>query len=257
VAQSLHPAAPSIVPGAQTSSGAGVGSAVFPPVDQSAPAPTGPVHTPYQPGPYGPPTPAPTPAPSYGYPQQGGYQPQPTSAYSPQHGVSTPPPYNLTPQTTSPASGGSGGRSGNKGVIIASIVVALVAIGGLITALTMNGGGDDDKGGSDSSASASASEVAGHKGPDTTKKIETTECTEPQESYNDPDKVEVPDFTYKYIKSVKSCFQAAGWQMEIKNVDENTFGEGMVMNQFPSAGTDVDPKKMPEIQLSVSSGNPS
>ncbi|MDX6363708.1 protein kinase [Streptomyces sp. NPDC058274] len=257
VAQSLHPAAPSIVPGAQTSSGAGVGSAVFPPVDQSAPAPTGPVHTPYQPGPYGPATPAPTPAPSYGYPQQGGYQPQQTAAYSPQHGVSTPPPYNLTPQSGGPASGGPGGRSGNKGVIIASIVVALVAIGGLITALTMNGGGDDNKGGGDSSASASSSEVAGHKGPDTTKAIETTECTEPQESYNDPDQVEVPDFTYKYIKSVKSCFQAAGWQMKIKDVDENTFGEGMVMDQFPAPGTDVDPKKMPEIQLSVSTGDPS
>jgi hypothetical protein len=29
------------------------------------------------------------------------------------------------------------------------------------------------------------------------------------------------------------------------------------MDQFPSAGVDVDPKNMPEIELSVSSGNPS
>jgi beta-lactam-binding protein with PASTA domain len=28
------------------------------------------------------------------------------------------------------------------------------------------------------------------------------------------------------------------------------------MNQFPSAGTDVDPKDMPEIELGVSTGNP-
>ncbi|WP_406171618.1 protein kinase domain-containing protein [Streptomyces sp. NBC_00996] len=257
VAQSFQAAAPSIVPGAQTSSGAGVGSAVFPPVEQGTPAP-GPVQMPYQPGPYGTPTPAPGPAPSpaYGYPQQGGYQTPPqTAAYSPQQGTSTPPPYNLTPQPTTPVSGGSGSKKSNKGVVVGSIVVALVAIGGLITALTLNGGSDDDKGGSD--ASKSPSVVAGHKGPDTTKTIETAKCTEPQESYDDPDKIQVPDFTYKYIKSVKSCFQAAGWQMKETKVDENTFGEGTVMDQFPSAGTDVDPKEMPEIELKISTGNPS
>ncbi|MFI6486996.1 protein kinase [Streptomyces sp. NPDC050564] len=257
VAQSFQAAAPSIVPGAQTSSGAGVGSAVFPPVEQGTPAP-GPVQTPYQPGPYGTPTPAPSPAPSpaYGYPQQGGYQTPPqTAAYSPQQGTSTPPPYNLSPQPTTPVSGGSGSKKSNKGVVVGSIVVALVAIGGLITALTLNGGSDDDKGGSD--ASKSPSVVAGHKGPDTTKTIETAKCTEPQESYDDPNKIQVPDFTYKYIKSVKSCFQAAGWQMKETKVDENTYGEGTVMDQFPSAGTDVDPKDMPEIELKISTGNPS
>jgi hypothetical protein len=257
VAQSFQAAAPSIVPGAQTSSGAGVGSAVFPPVEQGTPAP-GPVQTPYQPGPYGTPTPTPSPAPSpaYGYPQQGGYQTPPqTAAYSPQQGTSTPPPYNLTPQPTTPVSGGSGSKKSNKGVVVGSIVVALVAIGGLITALTLNGGSDDDKGGSD--ASKSPSVVAGHKGPDTTKTIETAKCTEPQESYDDPNKIQVPDFTYKYIKSVKSCFQAAGWQMKETKVDENTYGEGTVMDQFPSAGTDVDPKDMPEIELKISTGNPS
>ncbi|MFJ3226178.1 protein kinase [Streptomyces sp. NPDC086783] len=258
VAQSLHGTAPNIVPGAQTPSGSGVGSAVFPPVDQSAPAPPGPVQTPYQPGPYGPPTPSPqhTPAPSYGYPQQGGYQPPPqTSAYAPQQGSHTPPPYNLSPHQA--PQGGSGGGKSNKSVIIGSVLVALVAIGGLITALTMNGGGDDDKGrDGGSSSSASASEVAGHKGPDTTKTIETTKCTEPDESYNDPDKIKVPDFTFRYIKSVKSCFQAAGWQLKEKPVDENTYGEGTVMDQFPAAGTDVDPKDMPSIELRVSTGDP-
>src|SRR5690349_5416561 len=47
VAQSFQPAPPNIVPGVQTSSGAGVASAVFPPVDQSAQAPQGTVQTPY------------------------------------------------------------------------------------------------------------------------------------------------------------------------------------------------------------------
>lgn len=262
VAQSLHSAAPSIVPGAQTSSGAGVASAVFPPVDQAAPAP-GPLQTPYQPGAYGPPTPAPTPpstpqpAPSYGYPQQGGYlTPPQTSAYSPQQGISTPPPYNLAPQHPTPHPGGSGGgRRSNKGVVVGSIVVALVAIGGLLTALALNNNGDDTGGGTDPSQSASV--VAGHKGPDTTKTIETEKCTEPEESYNDENKIRIPDFSYKYIQSVKSCFQAAGWQMTIKYVNENTYGEGTVMDQFPSDGTDVDPQDMPEIELSVSTGDPS
>ncbi|MFF2361991.1 protein kinase [Streptomyces sp. NPDC058122] len=250
VAQSFQAAAPNIVPGAQTPSGSGVGSAVFPPVDQGTPAP-GPVQTPYQPNPYG----TPTPAPAYGYPQQGGYPTPPqTSAYSGQHGVSTPPPYNLSPQ---PA-GGQGHGGSNKSVVVGSVLVALIAIGGLITALTLNGGsGDDGKGGGDSTASSSATAVEGHKGPDTSKTIDTEKCTDPTESYNDPKKIEVPDFHFKNLTSVKSCFQAAGWQMKITRVDENTYGEDTIMDQFPSARDDVDPKKMPEIELKVSSGDPS
>jgi serine/threonine protein kinase len=258
VAQSFQAAPPSIVPGARTSSGAGVGSAVFPPVDQAAQMPQGNVQTPYQPGPYGPPTPTPgpTPAPSYGYPQQGGYPTPPqTAAYAPQQGYSTPAPYTISPQPSTPASGG-GGRKSNMPVIVGSIVVALAAIGGLIAALTLSGGDSDKEAGGDSSPSASASEVAGHKGPDTTKKIEKTECTEPDESYNDADKIKVPDFKFKNIDSVKACFQAAGWQYELKDVNENAYGEGTVMTQIPEAETDVDPKDMPKIQLYVSSGNP-
>ncbi|MBV1937902.1 protein kinase [Streptomyces sp. BV286] len=258
VAQSFQAAPPSIVPGVQTSSGAGVGSAVFPPVDQSVQAPQGNVQTPYQPGPYGPPTPAPshTPAPSYGYPQQGGYPtPAQTAAYSPQQGLSTPPPYTMSPQASS--SGGGGGGKSNMPVIVGSIVVALVAIGGLIAALTLGGGDDDKKPEASESAQASATEeVAGHKGPDTTKKIEKTVCTEPDESYNDADKIRVPDFKFKNIESVKACFQAAGWQYESKTVNENAYGEGTVMTQIPEADTDVDPKDMPKIQLYVSTGNP-
>ncbi|WP_406838077.1 protein kinase domain-containing protein [Streptomyces sp. AHU1] len=251
VAQSFQAVAPNIVPGAPTPSGSGVGSAVFPPVDQGTPAP-GPVQTPYQPGPYG----TPTPAPAYGYPQQGGYQAPPqTAAYAGQHGPSTPPPYNLSPQ---PATGGPGGAKSNKPVVIGSVLVALIAVGGLITAIVINGGsGDDNKGGGHSTASSSSSAVAGHKGPDTSKTIDTEKCTDPSESYNDPKKIEVPDFHFKNLSSVKSCFQAAGWQMKVTPVDENTYGEDTIMDQFPSAGTDVDPKKMPEIELKVSTGDPS
>ncbi|TPQ16258.1 protein kinase domain-containing protein [Streptomyces sporangiiformans] len=254
VAQSFQAAAPSIVPGAQTSSGAGVGSAVFPPIDQTPPGPSGNVQTPYTPGPYGPPASTPPPSPSYGYPQQGGYQTPPqTAAYSPQQGLSTPPPYTISPQPTTPASGG--GRKSNTPVIIGSIVVALAAIGGLIAALTLNNDSNTEGGGG-GDATASASEVAGHRGPDTTKTIEAEECSEPEESYNDPEKVKIPDFTYKNLDSVKKCLQAAGWEYEKKEVNENTYGEDTVMQQIPAADTDVDPKEMPKIQLYVSTGDP-
>ncbi|OUD03578.1 protein kinase domain-containing protein [Streptomyces swartbergensis] len=259
VAASVQAAPPSIVPGAQTPSGAGVGSAVFPPVDQATPAPSGQVQTPYQPtpppNPYGTPASA-APSPAYGYPQQGGYQTPSPGAYSPQPGPSTPSPYNLAPQTVP---GSSGGGKSNKPVIIGSVVVSVVAVGGLIAALLMSGGSKDDQGGGGGSASASASAAAkkpGYRGPDPSKTIETEECTEPQESYNDPEKIRMPNFKFKNIDSVKACLQAAGWEKKINNMDENTYGDGTVMNQFPSAGTDVDPEDMPEIELGVSTGNP-
>lgn len=254
VAASFQAAPPSIVPGAPTQSGSGVGSAVFPPVGQGTPS-VGAVQTPYQPqtpapNPYSTPQPS-TPAPSYGYPQQGGYQTPPS--YGAQQ-----PTYNLTPQHPAPAPSGGGGKS-NRPVIIGSVLVAVVAVGALIAALMANAGGDDDKGGGSggsASASATSSHAAGYRGPDTSKTIDASECKEPEESYNDPSKIRVPSFKFKYVKSVKECFQASGWTWKITPVDENTYGDGTVMDQFPSAGTDLDPKSMPQIELKVSTGNP-
>ncbi|WP_225832553.1 Stk1 family PASTA domain-containing Ser/Thr kinase [Streptomyces sp. NK08204] len=256
VAASFQAAAPSIVPGTAGQSGSGVGSAVFPPVDQATPTPTGPVQSPYQPtpvpSPYGAPTPAP--APSYGYPQQGGYQTPPPMGYG-QQTPATPPPYGGTPSTAVQPAGSGGGKS-NKPVIIGSVAVSLVAVVGLIVALTLNSGGSDDKGGStNASASASPSHAPGYRGPDTSKVIDKTKCTEPTESYDDPDKVMLPDFRFKYIKSVKACAQAAGWRVKVVYVDDNTWGDGAVIDQFPKEDTDVDPKNV-EIQLNVSTGNP-
>ncbi|KUN81527.1 Stk1 family PASTA domain-containing Ser/Thr kinase [Streptomyces griseoruber] len=255
IAASLQPAPPSIVPGTPVQSGSGVGSAVFPPVGQNTPQPPlGSVQTPYQPAPtpnpYGAPTP---PSASYGYPQQPGYQ-TPAPAYGHQQGPPTPPAYNLSPQPPAPMP--PGGGKGNKPVVIGSALVVVVAVGAFLMSLAVNGSGDDEGGSGGSSASPSATKAAGYRGPDTAKTIESTECSEPEESYNDPDKVRVPDFKFKYIQSVKACFQAAGWKMKIKYVDENTYGDGAVMDQFPSAGTDVDPSDVPEIELSVSTGNP-
>ncbi|KND44070.1 MULTISPECIES: protein kinase domain-containing protein [Streptomyces] len=259
VAASLQPVAPSIVPGAQTPSGAGVSSAVFPPIDHTGTPQSGSVQTPYQPhgtGGYGPPTPAP--APSYGYPQQGGYATPPqTAAYAPQPGAATPPPYNIAPHQSSPSAGGPGGGKSSKGVIVGAIAVSVLAVGGLIVALSLNSGSETEGGDEGTTASSSPTVVEGHKGPDTSKVIETTECTDPVESYNDPDKIELPDFTFKNIDSVKKCFQAAGWEYDVQKVDENTYGEGTVMEQYPSADEDVDPKDMPSVVLKVSTGNPS
>ncbi len=260
IAQSFQAAPPSIVPGAQTPSGQGVGSAVFPPVGQTPP-PSGQVQTPYQPvppstpHPYG--TPAPAPSPAYGYPQQPGYQTPAPAAYAQQQpGASTPPPYTISPQQTPPPGGGSGGKS-NKPVIIGSVVVSVVAVVGLIAALTLNGGGQEDEGGGDSSPSASAStHAAGYREGDKGNTVKTTECTEPQESYNDPDQVEMPNFKFKYWDSVLSCLKAAGWKYDKDYEDENTFGSGTVMEQYPKEGTDFDPKNPPEMQFKISTGNP-
>jgi serine/threonine protein kinase len=259
VAASVQAAPPSIVPGAQTPSGAGVGSAVFPPVDQSAQAPQQGVRTPYRPtpppaqNPYGPPTPAPTPSPAYGYPHQGGYPTPSPAPYGQQGGAATPPPYGMGPQGAGGAS--AGGRS-SRPVVVGSVVVSVLAVGGLITALMMNGGdgGGEGRGGG-STASASASKAVGYRGPDTTRTIDTSECSEPKEGYNDPAKIEVPDFRYRHIDSVKACAAAAGWTLKTTQVDENTYGDGAIINQYPTPGTEIDPEGV-EIQIGVSTGNP-
>ncbi|MEU9474409.1 protein kinase [Streptomyces sp. NPDC048191] len=249
VAASFQAAAPSIVPGAgPTQSGAGVGSAVFPPVDRTAQAAPGPVQTPYQPGPYGTPQ---TPAAAYGYPQQGGYPTPPSMGYGPQT-APTPPPYTISPQQAAQTS--VAGGKGNRPVIIGSIVVSLVAVGALVAALMMNN--DPNHKGGSGGTSASSSHPAGYRGPDTTRQIDKTKCTEPTEAYNDETKVELPDFRYKDVTSVKACFQAAHWMYKVTPQDDNTWGKDTVLDQFPSAGTNIDPKHPGTIELTVSTGNP-
>ncbi|MER7107026.1 protein kinase domain-containing protein [Streptomyces sp. NPDC000229] len=233
--------APVIVQGApHASSGAGVGSAVFPPVDHTTPAP-GPhsVQTPYQP--YG--TPAPTP--SYGYPQQ---------AQAPAYPTPTPPPYTISPQTSAPApSSGSGGKS-NMPLIIGAIAVALLAIGGLVTAIALSDN-DEDPGTRAGGGDASQSAEAGHKPPERHRTIETTECTDASEDSDDPAKVRAPSFTYHDVISVKSCLQAAGWKFNIREEDNPQFAEDQVISQFPTEGTAVVPGNQ-TFELTVATGDP-
>ncbi|MFE7003923.1 protein kinase [Streptomyces griseus] len=249
--------APMIVAGGgPANSGSGVGSAVFPPVDQSTPAPQNvqtpyqphPQHQPHQPGPYGRPTPAPTPG--YGYPQSvQSYQPPGQPAHS------TPPPYSLGPQhsTTVGATAG-GGSKRNMPVVVGSIVVALLAIGGLITAIALQGGKDDEagKGGGD----PDTSEVEEYRPPERNRTMKTTDCTDASEDSNDPAKVQAPNFVYKDIQSAKACAAAAGWT--VKEIEEkgNTYADGQVVGQFPSSGAAVS-ERGAHFELQVSTGRPS
>ncbi|MFE3680287.1 protein kinase domain-containing protein [Streptomyces griseus] len=249
--------APMIVAGGgPANSGSGVGSAVFPPVDQSTPAPQNvqtpyqphPQHQPHQPGPYGRPTPVPTPG--YGYPQSvQSYQPPGQPAHS------TPPPYSLGPQhsTTVGATAG-GGSKRNMPVVVGSIVVALLAIGGLITAIALQGGKDDEagKGGGD----PDTSEVEEYRPPERNRTMKTTDCTDASEDSNDPAKVQAPNFVYKDIQSAKACAAAAGWT--VKEIEEkgNTYAEGQVVGQFPSSGAAVS-ERGAHFELQVSTGRPS
>ncbi|MFJ2276373.1 protein kinase [Streptomyces sp. NPDC087866] len=249
-----HTGAPVIVgnAGAPANSGSGVGSAVFPPVDQSAPSPQS-VQTPYQPGPYqspgpyGPATPAPATNPSYGYPQTAA--PAYQSPAPLQHQTSSP--YTISPQTTSsPASGGGSKR--NMPVIIGSIVVALVAIGGLITVIALNG--DDNKGGTEGKASASPASGE-HRDPERNRTIDSEKCTDAYEDTDDPQKVDAPSFMYKDILSVRACADAAGWTLKVKKVPGNAYAEDQVINQFPSSGAAI-PKTGAHFELEIATGDP-
>ncbi|MEV7724623.1 protein kinase [Streptomyces sp. NPDC087917] len=254
--------APVIVPGTHAGgSGAGVGSAVFPPVDSAFQAP--PPHSlqqPYQPQ-TPPPSPyAPTPPPQQQHQQhaQGGYAyphaPVPQQQYAPQ----TPPPYNISPSAASTSGGGAGsGGSKNTPVVVGAVVVALLAVGGLIAALTMGGDKNKDKVVADpsSSSSASAPAQAGHKGPDLSRTIDPKECKSASKSYKDAAQVRAPDLRYKNLRSVKECLQAAGWQYEIQNRDEAVYGQDAVLEQLPAAGTDVA-KEGTKFTLIVSTGDP-
>ncbi|MFJ8755359.1 protein kinase [Streptomyces sp. NPDC102441] len=243
--------APVIIGGGNpANSGSGVGSAVFPPVDQAAPAPHS-VQTPYQPqphqqqqpGPYGAPTPAPTPG--YGYPQAA----QPYGTPAPM-AHQTPPPYAMSPQTVT-AGGGASRR--NMPVVVGSIVVALVAIGGLIVFLNMNGDPENGKGGDPGSGESA---VAGeHKPPERNRTMETDKCTDATEDSDDPAKVQAPNFVYKDIISAKSCAAAAGWTVKVIEVEGNTYAEDQVVDQFPTAGAAVA-ERGAHFELRIATGDP-
>ncbi|MFF9397868.1 protein kinase [Streptomyces sp. NPDC014744] len=257
--------APVIVAGGPVNSGSGVGSTVFPPVDQTTPAPQN-VQTPYQPGPYqqgtqpgpyGPATPAPATGPSYGYPQSApAYQNQAAMSSvptAPSMQQTPPPPYTVGPQTA-PSGGGGGGGGGSKRsmpMVVGAIVVALVAIGGLVTYLSLQGSDT----GRDNKADETPAATGEHKPPERNRTMKTEKCTDPLESTDDPAKVDAPNFLYKDFLSAKACADAAGWVVKKVEVPGNTYAEDQIIDQFPSANTAVD-KVGAKFELRVATGDP-
>ncbi|MFE4826022.1 protein kinase [Streptomyces sp. NPDC056672] len=271
---------PVIVPGAPQGSGSGVGSAVFPPVDQSGQAPPPPpqgVRTPYNSqGSYGPPTPAPpappqAPGPGYGYPQSVPAYPAPRPG---QPMAQTPPPYMMSSQpSTAPGGrgghgthgaghgGGHGGGHGSGGggrrnmpVIVGAIVVALLAIGGLIAALSLNK--DDGTGSGDGTGNTGtgASTQEGYRGPERNRTIDVSECTDASEDGLDPSKVTAPDLRYKDILSVKDCLREAGWSWApVKTDNDGSWAKDIVIDQYPRPGAAVPPDGQ-EFELTISTG---
>ncbi|MFH8367881.1 protein kinase [Streptomyces sp. NPDC018031] len=256
-------ASPIIITGGPPArSGAGVSSAVFPPVDTPAPGAQG-VQTPYQPsgagqypGGFGPSTPPP------GAPQQPYATPAPGPSYN--TGAGTPPPYpsyNTGASTLTGSGGGSGGDNGNKKVIIGSAVVAALAVIGVIVAIAVSGGGggSDDKADDDKKPTSSATTPPGfNPGTDIkTHVISPEKCTDANEAYDEPGAYNLPDFTNLHVDSVKECIKAAGWKYKVVPYDENTFGKGAVIDYSHKGYDDAYDPDTETIELTVSTGMPS
>lgn len=161
-----------------------------------------------------------------------------------------PTPYTVSPQTHAPSSGGGSQR--NMPVIVGSIVVALIAIGGLITALALK---DDDPGKGGTDASSSESPAVDHKDPERNRTIDTDKCTDAYEDDDDPNKVDAPSFLYKDILSVRACADAAGWTIKQIKVPGNAYAEDQVIDQFPTSGTAVS-KVGAHFELRIATGDP-
>ncbi|WP_326698576.1 protein kinase [Streptomyces sp. NBC_01754] len=233
-----------ITGGGPVNSGAGVGSAVFPPVDQGTPAPSA-VQTPYQPQPHQPGPYAPAPTPGYGYPQA----PQQYGTPAPL-AHQTPPPYTVPAQHT--GAGGGGGSRRNMPVIVGSVVVALAAVGGLIGMLLMDRDAESGKSGDPGTSESAAGE---HKPPERNRTMKSEACTDAREDSNDPAKVQAPSFMYKDILSAKSCIDAAGWTVKVIEVPGNTYAEDQVIDQFPSPGAAVA-ERGAHFELRIATGDP-
>ena len=280
-------AAPIIISGGPpANSGAGVGQAVFPPVNDAGAPSQGNVQQPYQAqgqpygnGGFGPSTPPPGPNQAAAM----GQQPYgtPPAPYSAQSGHGTPPPYNVTPPNSGQGGGGQGGGGRGNGALIAYLVAGAAVVAGLVflvIALTADkdetpeakpkekqtqqqNPGSDSGGGSGNSdgggTGGQTEEPAGKfKGPDKSRTIDTSKCTDATKSYDDDSKVMIPEFTFKDLTSVKACLRAADWKVgEVTKEDENVWGKNTVLEQSPSDLDSFDPKK-DSVDLTISTGKP-
>ncbi|WP_419996632.1 protein kinase domain-containing protein [Streptomyces boninensis] len=255
-------AMPSVIaPSGPANSGAGVGQAVFPPVNPQQQAPQ-----------YNSPPPG---TPGFGQPAAAGY-----GAYGPSTpagpstppphvpgGYQTPPPYSMSPTgaPTPPAGGGGSGGGKNVALISTAIVLAVAAIATVIIVLTTKDGGGEPEAKESPTASQDAGGDGGGSGgggdkpkvlpPDRTRVIDKEECTEAREHYDDKSKLSLPDLTYKDFKSVQDCAQAAGWKLETTRKASGIWAKDTVLAQFPASMSAFDPDK-DTIKLELSTGVP-
>ncbi|MDX3214712.1 protein kinase [Streptomyces sp. ME02-6991-2B] len=279
--------APLIIGGGPRPRGRGedVSSAVFPQVrgDMGAPPP-------HAPTPYYAPAPAPAPypqqgwgaggrgggahtppaGPAYGYPPSAPHTPHHPAHAQAGHQHATP------PFTTGPRTPAGGGRSGGASTTVVAVsatvaVIALVVIIIAISAGRMGDAGDavptpDNRpiGSATAGTRQDSSSHPADDGPrtapgvsqaDQTRTIDASRCTEATKSYldDDPDSVVMPDFYTKYVDSVTSCMEEAGWKYEIKYRDEQIYGKGAVVDQKPRTYGAFKPKK-DKITIWVSTG---
>ncbi|GGZ15859.1 serine/threonine-protein kinase PksC [Streptomyces inusitatus] len=276
VASAGQSSAPVIVSGGPVASGAGVGSAVFPPVDHgrppAAPQPPRPqpMGTPYQQsGPYR----APTPGPQYGYPQGPGTVPVAGPVPGPvpgQHGGGYPGPAYQQPQasyTMSPPPQPSGSPPRRKGwnkkavIILGGLALVAAAIYQVAEGLRFDPPADEPTAGPTSSASAGPSGRGGSGNgsggaalpPERNRTIKITKCTDATEDGTDPSKVQAPNLLHKDVLSVKECLRAAGWTWNVREVDNPQWPKDTVISQFPAQGAAVPPKNQ-EFELQISTG---
>ncbi|MEO3839643.1 protein kinase [Streptomyces sp. B22F1] len=249
-------AMPSVVAGAHArDSGAGIGSAVFPPVNPYHSPPPG-APTPYQPM------------------QQQGFGPPQPQQQQPHGGYATPQPYSLSPQGG--PGGGHGGGKGNRNaaVIGLTVVIAMVVIAATAIILVLNGGDDGDpeakpsgqteQPNSDPTAGtgddSGGEGDAGGKGdnemipPDRSRTIDKTRCTEPMTDPQNEKLVRVPDFTFKDYQSVRECLRAAQWSYEVDEEPDELWGKDTVLEQnFDEYDDYFDPSK-DKLELVIATG---
>lgn len=253
-------AMPSVVAGEHArDSGAGVGSAVFPPVNPYHSPPPG-AATPYQPM------------------QQQGFgpaQPQHGGPQSPHGGYSTPQPYSLSPQG-GPGGGNGGGGNRNVAVIGLTVVIAIAVIAAtaiILVVLNSGDGGDPEAKEtgqtqqtdptSDPTADPTADPGAdggregtdgGVKPPDRTRTIDSTRCTDPLTDPENEKLVRVPDFKFKDYQSVRECLRAAQWSYEVDEEPDPLWGKDTVLDQnFDDYDDYFDPSK-DKIELVIATG---
>ncbi|MEV6104424.1 protein kinase [Streptomyces sp. NPDC051940] len=249
-------AMPAVVAAPHHQSGAGVASAVFPPVNPAA----GPYHSPPPGAPQGyQPLSLPQ---ALGFARAGetpiaGFGQAPPTP--PAGGYATPPPYSLTPHP--PA--GQPGRKRNTALIVASAMAAIAAVAAVVLVIALQGddkNGDPGAGGSTTatqgtSPQSTADAKQGFREPDRSRTIDASRCTEARPDYDDKTKLSVPDFTYKDWHSVRDCLTAAGWTYDVTKRDDSLWPQDTVLDQNFSSLDGFDPKK-DRLRLVIATGYP-